>query len=613
MPIIWMPRCRRRAGAGRPGPAAAELAARRLGDCGLCAGAGGRPRRPARRTVPRQNAAAGLERAGRAAGVSPPPTRGCFWRRCRPAPGEEPWIYTRGIGLAEEFLGMTAGELLPLVRRAAAALERDTVQTKEALDQYLADRVRPLLPAQKRPLWDAPSMYGSPGRQTVGGAVASFLLRPCAFGGQVVFGFPAGGAPHLHRAGALAGAAAAPGRPGRRRAGAGASVLHLLRPGHAAGADRLAGLQPGPGQPPVGRRRPRHGGGNAGGPHPPDAGPPTWTPCPTCPARSRRRFCCLAPRPLPGPAGPHPCFCRTSGCSGWCGARWATPARFCSRAGWPAAGKARPAGAACWWRRFSGRSRTPAARAAVQAKAEAWAAFRQMPLAECQFSVPGVTRPDTQAKPPAPPNRGAGPCFVAAGQAASIAVRLGFGRQAAGPFAPAPGRPGPGRPGRGSGCPGGPPARGIWRPPPVERRIPGHRRCNAGPAPACAASAPSCPCGRSRYRPETATEISAHSASFSLVSASSSRRHRSRRPIALFTAASNPTGLCLLSPIVVPAGLRSPCPALGGGCLSIHVPADRTHYFSTKWRNSEGRLRCVLPNLSICSFAHGCTQSRVLQ
>ena len=29
----------------------------------------------------------------------------------------------------------------------------------------------------------------------------------------------------------------------------------------------------------------------------------------------------------------------------------------------------------------------PAARAAVQAKAEAWAAFRQMPLAECQFSV----------------------------------------------------------------------------------------------------------------------------------------------------------------------------------------------------------------------------------
>ena len=29
----------------------------------------------------------------------------------------------------------------------------------------------------------------------------------------------------------------------------------------------------------------------------------------------------------------------------------------------------------------------PAARAAVQAKAEAWAAFRQMPLAECRLSI----------------------------------------------------------------------------------------------------------------------------------------------------------------------------------------------------------------------------------
>ena len=124
--------------------------------------------------------------------VFPTADAGVFLAALQARPGEEPWIYTRGIGLAEEFLGMTAGELLPLVRQAAAALERDTVQTKEALDQYLADRVRPLLPAEKRPLWDAPSMYGSPGRQTVGGAVVSFLLRPCAFGGQVVFGFRQG-------------------------------------------------------------------------------------------------------------------------------------------------------------------------------------------------------------------------------------------------------------------------------------------------------------------------------------------------------------------------------------------------------------------------------------
>ena len=42
------------------------------------------------------------------------------------------------------------------------------------------------------------------------------------------------------------------------------------------------------------------------------------------------------------------------------------------------------------------------------------------------------------------------------------------------------------------------------------------------------------------------TEMSAYSASFSLVSARSSRRHRSRRPTALFTAASNPMELHLL-------------------------------------------------------------------
>ena len=46
----------------------------------------------------------------------------------------------------------------------------------------------PVLPAEKRDLWNQPSMYGSPDKQTVGGAVVSFLLRPCAFMGLVVFG-----------------------------------------------------------------------------------------------------------------------------------------------------------------------------------------------------------------------------------------------------------------------------------------------------------------------------------------------------------------------------------------------------------------------------------------
>ncbi|MFQ8898880.1 MAG: DNA glycosylase AlkZ-like family protein [[Clostridium] scindens] len=45
----------------------------------------------------------------------------------------------------------------------------------------------PFLPARKQDLWNQPSMYGDPNRQTVGGAVVSFLLRPCSFHGLVVF------------------------------------------------------------------------------------------------------------------------------------------------------------------------------------------------------------------------------------------------------------------------------------------------------------------------------------------------------------------------------------------------------------------------------------------
>lgn len=103
-------------------------------------------------------------------------------------PGEEPWIYTRGVALALDHLGMTWEEALPLVCRAAAWLEDHTVQSKEELDRVLARQVDPWLPPEQRARWNAPSMYGSPDRQTVGGAVVSFLLRPCSFLGLVVFG-----------------------------------------------------------------------------------------------------------------------------------------------------------------------------------------------------------------------------------------------------------------------------------------------------------------------------------------------------------------------------------------------------------------------------------------
>lgn len=102
--------------------------------------------------------------------------------------GEDPWIYTKGIGLALDHLGMSFAELLPLVESAAEYLEDHTIKSKEELDRVLAQLVAEQLPAQKQSLWNAPSMYGSPDRQTVGGAAVSFLLRPCSFKGLVVFG-----------------------------------------------------------------------------------------------------------------------------------------------------------------------------------------------------------------------------------------------------------------------------------------------------------------------------------------------------------------------------------------------------------------------------------------
>jgi hypothetical protein len=101
---------------------------------------------------------------------------------------DESWIYTRGIQLALDFLQMPFGELLFLLKQAITKLEDEVLRSKTALDQTLAEWMLPLLPGDKRDLWNKPSMYGNPEKQTVGGAVVSFLLRPCAFMGMVVFG-----------------------------------------------------------------------------------------------------------------------------------------------------------------------------------------------------------------------------------------------------------------------------------------------------------------------------------------------------------------------------------------------------------------------------------------
>lgn len=99
----------------------------------------------------------------------------------------EPWAYTRGLQGALDILNMGFDPLLDLLLEVLPRLDREVVVSKASLDQILADDIRPLLPEAKRPVWDQPSPYDASGRQTLGQAVVSFLLRPASFLGKVVF------------------------------------------------------------------------------------------------------------------------------------------------------------------------------------------------------------------------------------------------------------------------------------------------------------------------------------------------------------------------------------------------------------------------------------------
>lgn len=101
--------------------------------------------------------------------------------------GEE-WLYTHGIALALDFLELSFDQLLDALIQVIPRLDTQTIVSKSALDQTLAEWMLPLLPPSRHARWNSPSMYGDPERQTVGGAVVSFLLRPCSLLGLVVFG-----------------------------------------------------------------------------------------------------------------------------------------------------------------------------------------------------------------------------------------------------------------------------------------------------------------------------------------------------------------------------------------------------------------------------------------
>lgn len=107
----------------------------------------------------------------------------------------ETWIYTPGILLALDYLHMSFEELFGTFQQVMPRLDDNMIIGKSALDQTIADWMKPFLPEEKQELWSQPSMYGEPDRQTVGGAVASFMLRPASFSGMVVFAEREGNTP----------------------------------------------------------------------------------------------------------------------------------------------------------------------------------------------------------------------------------------------------------------------------------------------------------------------------------------------------------------------------------------------------------------------------------
>ena len=131
----------------------------------------------------------------------PTAPRSC--RRSQRKATAEPWIYTRGIGLALDFLGVGFDELLALLEQVMPRLDGRAVVGKAALDQTLAAWMEPLLPARKRSSVERAVDVRQP-RQADGGrrGAGLFLLRPCSFKGLVVFGAREGTSPAFSSASA---------------------------------------------------------------------------------------------------------------------------------------------------------------------------------------------------------------------------------------------------------------------------------------------------------------------------------------------------------------------------------------------------------------------------
>ena len=185
---------------------------------------------------------------------------------------EQPWVYTRGIGLALGRLSMTVQQLWPLVRGAAQqCLGRQAIVGKPALDAAVAALALPQLPVEDSPCGTAPRpMAGRTCRRWAGPWPRFFCARAPSSGWWC----------------SAAARARCPRSPRPRRGWARrcpaprqtppCSLVRrfsaLLRPRHARRASKLAGRVPGAGKAHVGRRSARNAAREAGGPHRLDAG-----------------------------------------------------------------------------------------------------------------------------------------------------------------------------------------------------------------------------------------------------------------------------------------------------------------------------------------------------
>ena len=112
--------------------------------------------------------------------VFPTDRSGVFLTALLAQEGEQPWIYTRGITAALDYMQMSFDDLLMRTKQAAGYLNSHTVRSKETLDQTLADIIECSLTEEKKGALASAVHVRKPG-QTNGGRRRRLFPAPSLF------------------------------------------------------------------------------------------------------------------------------------------------------------------------------------------------------------------------------------------------------------------------------------------------------------------------------------------------------------------------------------------------------------------------------------------------